>query len=326
MSGFRVPFIAGNTIDRDHYPFGRTNGTAPFGIAPFTVNREVCCRWTWRVRDWKVDGSMSATANWRVQGHVQYDPTHSFDFDIHGTVNASLTIADLHWRRPDFANFGTPTPPNARFEVLDERRLLNADSFGEYWLTGSGIGDPAFFHPFPAGEPGPGSFGPYSWTITATETSRVVTGDGTPTITIKTPVLDIGSNQGGGGSAVSDRPIYWTVGGLQVPWSFTLSLSAIIAYDVIDPLGVHRTFSNNPSLIAGGFFGSPSGPNVNIGTIDFDAAGGGGSLPFVSVDYGATSPVANFTIVPTLFWPYQTKGGADVWDTASGAQVNDPFS
>lgn len=44
------------------------------------------------------------------------------------------------------------------------------------------------------------------------------------------------------------------------------------------------------------------------------------------ITYVANCNVSSIQIYATAYWPYATTTGSPVWDTASGEQINDPFS
>lgn len=47
---------------------------------------------------------------------------------------------------------------------------------------------------------------------------------------------------------------------------------------------------------------------------------------WVEDSFEVTEAKAEFTAIATKFWPYKNKSGQPVYDTTSGAQINDPFA
>jgi hypothetical protein len=150
-----------------------------------------------------------------------------------------------------------------------------------------------------------------------------------------------------GVSGADNSPVITVNGSADGPGSANGNIDGTqnILYDSVrnlfgPPLGLSGSayaFSTNVIIS----FGSASAsflaahPTQNaVGTVTVvDPAGGPGLVSGISIQgYSVGSPlngtgtVSNIAVTPIVWWPHKNRLGLPVYDTSSGAQINDPFA
>jgi hypothetical protein len=80
----RVAFIGGSTWGRDHFPFPTYQITPSETVYPIGISFEAAMSWIWRVKTWKIEGTIGFTV----------DGTYGFLANIYNTNRSSSVRAN----------------------------------------------------------------------------------------------------------------------------------------------------------------------------------------------------------------------------------------
>lgn len=321
---YRIPIIYGNVKGRDHFPFPVTNTGPPFNTDtyPLAPGFQTVKKWIDRVKTWGLTGNLD------LDFHVTDErPGPSFGNTVTGSLSSSydLQAPILCAPPPDF----TIAACASERDLLPESILgVTFDAFFDPGtLSGTSYsGSGATFTPV---------FGSGSFAVSADCSGEWASDPTLPpqnaflqqvtvevTMTLQGLHVPIGWNSTNGPAPFLNLTTFLRLL-LGIPGQppnppntiFEVEISASSVSADFDPTYINTEDAN--------VFDSLNIPMYS----EIFAVFAGFSGPIMGtdprIDDRNVSPV---TVVPVEFWPYSTLGGDPVWDTSSGAELNDPFS
>lgn len=294
---YRIPYIGGNTKGRDHWPFPTSTLTAPMNTDTYPIKpgTDTLCRWLWRVKTWELTGSIAID-------FTNTDPI-SLAF-CEGTITATYDFLapSIHPPSGSGSNMANTTELNLIPGVNGAAQI--GASFAPMVSGTSFTGSGATFQ-----DVGSGVF-----TMTATcsgsfgnppASAFLLTADVSASFSLQHSFNPIGWNETEGAAPVLD-----------------------ISTAVLMQLGPRSSGNITAQIVAdsstdGGFATHVEPDNILDGlNVPMYSATNLSSTSMTLVSH-TVSPV---TITPIEFWPFVNSQGQPVYDTGSGAIINDPFS
>lgn len=328
MSGWNVPYLVGDTVNRDHqyWPIVSPAEFASFsGVPPrlASVTRDTLLAMTWRIKTWKMSGHISATVPASANGSGITNMLVTFDWDIPITGTIAVPLISEFTALP----MPVPGPAVKEIDILGDSSLpyvgipLKDKFYGlrnrGYVVDFSSFGVPADYN--------------ISVTVSGPNTAYFLsyTGLSNPFSANMAPPSYISINYSGSfGDAVpptvykgSEFVVYDADTSLFYPFvdfkALTLGAGGVNGRGIeiyIDPTGVGTL---DISTGIAGMFTLPlkvdGGLNDNFLTRPFPEPGSFGT--------------ATITIEPKKFWPYVNTLGQAIYDVDTGLATGfDPFA